>query len=109
MFLTPEEIKSRGVDESELHPEDDGNVYDFWERKAREAKNWDENGASLRYDMHADIQKHGVQRPVELNIKAPHNIIDGHHRVASAKPGSLIPVTYEEKWWDDNPNPNIVH
>jgi hypothetical protein len=95
MYMTPEEIKSKGVNRPEMEDEDEGSTEKFWDRKFTESHAWDNHG--LEYDTHnlaADVKKRGVQDPVSFNLTS-NKLTDGYHRVASARPKSLIPVEYE--------------
>ena len=91
--MTPEEIKSHGVwdqeyEEHEIHPDE------VWDRKRTESYDWNNHGYDEHsYNLAEDVQKHGVKKPVTMDLETT-KLTDGYHRVASAKPGSLIPVRY---------------
>jgi hypothetical protein len=94
MYLTPEEIKSHGVHESE-YEDHEISEHEVWDRKHTESHDWDRHGYDENpVNLAADIRKRGVQKPVTLD-KETDVLRDGYHRVASAKPKSLIPVEYE--------------
>lgn len=94
MWMTPEEIKSHGVHDDEL--DYDETPEELWDRKRYESHDWDNHGIDEKSsNLAEDIKKHGVKTPVTFNLNT-NKLSDGHHRVASAKPRSLIPVEYEE-------------
>lgn len=96
LWMTPEEIKGHGVWNAEMQDEDEGSEEKFWDRKKEESSEWTNHGFNDNpYDLAADIHKNGVKEPVDFNVDMQ-KLTDGHHRVASAKPGSLIPVEYHE-------------
>jgi len=95
MYMTPEEIKGKGVFGGEMQEEDNASEEHFWNRKKEESYAWNNHGINDEsHDLVSDIQKHGVKEPVTFNLDL-NKLTDGHHRVASAKPNSLIPVEYE--------------
>lgn len=105
LYMTPEEIKGRGVDPGEKMDSEHYNWnedrhetdQELWTRKYHEAHQWDNHGYKKPHDMATDIAIHGVREPVTIS-KESGRLIDGYHRVAAAaeyRPKSLIPVEYE--------------
>lgn len=94
MWMTPEEIKGHGVHLAEMRDEDEGSQEKFWDRKRTESYAWDRHGFEEEHDLAQDVWDHGVKEPVTMNLGI-NKLTDGHHRVASARPKSLIPVEYE--------------
>jgi hypothetical protein len=98
MYMTPEEIKEKyAVRDPEYHDHEltDTEVYN---RKKEESKKidiegWPKTTKKGQESLFSHIQKHGVSEPVNLNVEDK-EVIDGHHRIASAPSNSLIPVEY---------------
>lgn len=116
MFMTPKEIKARGVDPHEFTHEDvnEEDPHDsspqehfLWARKADEAHSWPDPEKTYKRavpkNLHEDIKQHGVKEAVHLDEKTG-QLQDGYHRVAVAdelRPNELIPVKhgiYDENW-----------
>lgn len=94
MFMTPEEIKGsyspidtdRGFRMKSGYDSDDT----VWANKVADVKGT---------DFERSVQSHGVEHPVPLTTKPSRvtgkpMLAGGHHRVAVAKPGQLIPVEH---------------
>jgi hypothetical protein len=86
MFMTPKEIKSKFDVYRGEYDVDETTPKQLYSRKRRDAKHT---------NLFNSVQEHGVQEPVELSL-GDRTVLDGHHRIASAKSKSLIPVTYLE-------------
>ena len=104
IFLTPDEIKSRGASPHERdaehynwHEDRPESDEELWTRKYHEAHQWDHHGYREPHDLATDIALHGVKEPVVLSRESG-QLTDGYHRVAAAsayRPKDLIPVEYE--------------
>jgi len=86
MFMTPRQIKSKYDVYHGEYEEGETNPKQLYSRKRKDAK---------YSGLYQSVQKHGVEQPVELSL-GDRTVLDGHHRIASAKSKSLIPVTHLE-------------
>lgn len=96
MYMTPEEIKDKySVKDFEFH-DHEISERELYNRKQAESKKLNIEGWPKRRgqeSLHSSIKKQGVQEPVHLDFENK-EIVDGHHRIASAPEKSLIPVEY---------------
>ena len=96
MFMTPGDIKSKGVHHGERIAYDESDDQ-LWDRKYDESHSWDYHGLKKPYNLTQQIVDKGVRTPVTLSSKTG-KLTDGYHRVAVAaerRPKDVIPVEYE--------------
>ena len=75
--------------------------HSYLERKAGDWRIQNENQPSI----YESVQAEGVKKPVHLSTQfigpgGKNQIVGGHHRLASAKPGSYIPVEHHADIWE---------